>query len=51
MIDWNEYITWINANFATDEARAFMLGLGLGIFVQMLRWGFRLLKRGGSQFL
>jgi len=51
MIDWASYIEWVNANYSTDEGRSFMLGLGLGIFVQLLRWCFRLLKKGGGQYL
>lgn len=47
-MDLNAYLDWVVANFTTDEGRAFMAGLGLGVFVVMIRWGLRLLNKGGK---
>lgn len=46
-MDLNAYLDWVVVNFSTDEARAFMAGIGLGVFVVMIRWGLRLLKQSG----
>lgn len=43
------YVLWVSENYATDEGRAFMLGVGMGVFVVMIRWALRLLKQGGNK--
>jgi len=43
------YAVWVVANYSSDEGRAFMLGIGMGVFVVMIRWGLRLLKQGGNK--
>jgi len=47
-MDLSAYISWIEANFTTDEARAFMLGLGLGVLHMVIRWGVAMLRAGGK---
>jgi len=46
-MNWQNYIDWIEATFTSQEAGAYMLGVGLGVFVQCLRWGIRKLRQGG----
>lgn len=47
-MSWNTYIDWIEANFTSQEAGVFMLGIGLGVFVQCLRWCIGKLRQGGK---
>jgi len=42
------YQDWVMANYSTPEGQAFMLGVGLGVLVQMIRWCLRALKKGGN---
>jgi len=50
-MNMSNYLTWVEATYSTPEGQAFMLGIGLGLFVQTMRWGFRLLKKGGSMWM
>jgi hypothetical protein len=44
-MNWDAIRDQVMAMGGTDEFRAFMLGIGLGVGVRLIRWGISWLKR------